>query len=130
MNDVDLGHLHISMATTFRARAQGLIGKPALSTNEAIWIRPCNSVHSCFMGSPIDVVFIGAGDLILRVVHQLKPWSFAFTHKAKSVLELAAGEAAALDLHRGCRLYFRPNRFDLPHFPETNPSTTMPKVKL
>ena len=104
MNCVDLGHLHVITATNFLARAQGLIGKPDLIKCQALWIAPCNSVHTCFMANAIDVVFIGADDVVVRIVHGLKPWRFAFTRKARSVLELAAGEAVSLGLYPGCRL--------------------------
>ena len=105
MNDIDLGHLQIMTATNFLSRARGLIGGPKLLKNQALWIAPCNSVHTCFMSGPIDVVFIGADDLVIRVVHQLKPWRFAFAMGGRSVLELAAGQAHTLGLQVGCRLF-------------------------
>ena len=101
---VHLDHLQVIAATSFLARAQGLIGKPDLLKYQALWIAPCNSVHTCFMGSPIDVVFIGAGDIVVRTEHRLPPWRFAFKRSALSVLELATGQAAALGLLPGCRI--------------------------
>ena len=136
MNNIDLGHLQITTATNFFSRARGLIGRPKLIKNQALWIAPCDSVHTCFMGGPIDVVFIGADEVIIRVDHSLKPWRFAVAMGGLSVLELAAGEARALGLRVGCRLVrpqikrsqTKPRKTSQSH--QSSPSSQTPKAEL
>ena len=106
MRTIRLDHLQINHAVTFAARAQGLIGKAALTSETGLWISPCHSVHTCFMRSAIDVVFVGTNGAVLRVVQNLTPWRFAICVKAVSVLELKAGQAKQLAIIEGSRLDF------------------------
>ena len=129
MNDISLSHLQVTKATNFLSRARGLIGRPNLIKNQALWIAPCNSVHTCFMGGPIDVVFIGADEVIVRVDHRLKPWRFAVAMGGHSVLELAAGEARALGLHVGCRLLIPQMKRSQTRPRKTSQSPQTPKVE-
>jgi uncharacterized membrane protein (UPF0127 family) len=84
-------------ATSFWARAVGLLGQAEMKPNTALWIReswlsPANSIHTCFMRFAIDVVFVDR-NLTVRAVHRnLKPWRMTMPARgASSVFELAAG---------------------------------------
>lgn len=91
-------------ATNFGSRLRGLLFAPTLRPGQALWIRPCNAVHTFGMAYAIDVVFLDAAGTVLRVVPALAPWRVAWHWQARDVVELAAGEAAALGLARGSRL--------------------------
>ena len=111
MTTICLDHLQINRAVTFAARAQGLIGKAALTSETGLWISPCNSVHTCFMRGAIDVVFISKTGVVLRVVENLTPWRFAMRAKAVSVLELKSGQAKKLAIVEGSQLDFYPHEY-------------------
>jgi uncharacterized membrane protein (UPF0127 family) len=53
------------------------------------------------MRFPIDAVFLDRDLRVLRVADDLKPWRAAAARKARSVLELPAGEAARRGLAVG-----------------------------
>jgi uncharacterized membrane protein (UPF0127 family) len=79
-------------------RMRGLLGRSALKTGEGMLIKPCNAIHTLGMRYPIDAVFLGKDDRVLRIVRELKPLRTASCLRARGVLELAAGEAERLGL--------------------------------
>lgn len=81
-------------ARGFWGRIRGLIGRVALQDGEGMLLVPCNSVHTAFMGYPIDVVFLDAEDRVTALRRELKPWRMAQGGlAARKTLELAAGGA-------------------------------------
>jgi uncharacterized membrane protein (UPF0127 family) len=96
--------LRIYEANGFLARAQGLLGGAPLASNEALWIRPCNSVHTLGMRYAIDVVFLDRWQRVIAVRQALKPLRLAGVRRAHSTVELKAGTAAALGVSIGSRL--------------------------
>lgn len=92
-------------ADTYWLRLRGLMGRPPLAPGEALWILPCQQVHTSFMKVPLDVVFLDKELTVLRVVHDLKPWRVSpWVRAAHSVLEFSAD--AGLQLQAGDRLAF------------------------
>ena len=89
--------------TTFR-RLRGLLGKRELRPGEGIVLRPGWSIHTAFMLFPIDVVFVSADQVVVKVVRNLKPWRASTCRGARDVVELAAGEAARRGLEPGDRV--------------------------
>jgi uncharacterized membrane protein (UPF0127 family) len=85
-------------------RLRGIMGWKSMRRGEGMLIRPTFSVHTMFVRFPIDVVFLDKEMTVVSIAHDLKPWRFAGARKAKSVLELAAGECRRLGLQRGDRL--------------------------
>jgi uncharacterized membrane protein (UPF0127 family) len=85
-------------------RLRGIMGWKGMRRGEGMLIRPTFSIHTMFVRFPIDVVFLDKEMRIVSIAHDLKPWRFAGSRKAKSVLELAAGECRRLGLERGDRL--------------------------
>ena len=79
------------------SRMVGLLTTSLLSEEQALWIDPCNSIHTFFMRFPIDVVFV-AGDLKVKKVYEnVKPWRFIFpVWGACSTIEMPVGA-----VHRG-----------------------------
>lgn len=96
-------------AHTHWTRLRGLIGTSGLPANEGLWIRPCRQVHMFWMTYPIDVVFLDDDLRVLRIVAGLRPWRVSpKVPGATSVIELAAGAAAAAGLSDGDRLAIEP----------------------
>jgi uncharacterized membrane protein (UPF0127 family) len=94
--------IEIEIARHFWRRAIGLLGRRPLDARQGLLIIPCNSIHTCFMRWPIDVVFIDRAGNITRIVERLRPWRWAAARsRAHACLEMKAGNAAALDLQVG-----------------------------
>jgi uncharacterized membrane protein (UPF0127 family) len=86
------------------SRRRGLLGRDGLPPGTALIIAPSSAVHTFFMRFPIDGVFLDADDRVLEVVPHLAPWRAAGVKGARSVLELAAGEADARGIRAGSTL--------------------------
>jgi uncharacterized membrane protein (UPF0127 family) len=92
------------VADTLPRRKRGLLGRPKLVPGTGIVMRPGWSIHTAFMRFPIDVMFVHADQVVLRIVPGLKPWRAAFCRGAHDVVELAAGECARHRLEPGDRV--------------------------
>ena len=95
---------HVQRTSSVWERMRGLLGRPPLALDYGLWIAPCNSVHTAFMGYAIDVVFLDSALVIVHIEPALVPWRSAWRVRARSTLELAAGGAAAAELVVGQRL--------------------------
>lgn len=102
---IGLHGLTLHVAASFGARAGGLLVRPPLGTDEALWLSPCNSVHTAFMGYAIDVIFVGGDGRVMRVADRLAPWRMAGCWGAAGALELRAGQAGARGLVPGTPLW-------------------------
>jgi uncharacterized membrane protein (UPF0127 family)/CheY-like chemotaxis protein len=88
---------------TFR-RLRGLLGRKALRADEGIVLRPAWSIHTAFMRFAIDVVFVDAEQVVMRIAPGLRPFKTASCRGAREVVELAAGECARRGLTPGDRV--------------------------
>lgn len=86
------------------ARMRGLIGQRQLPEGEGLLLEPAPAIHTAFMRFPIDVVFLDAYMRVIKVVDSLPPWRSAAARSARSVLELAAGQAGRRGVAVGDRL--------------------------
>ncbi len=94
-------------AKTWLARLKGLLGKEALSPNEALVLSPCNSIHTFFMRFPIDAIFMSSKGKVLHLYSDLKPNRLTVLHlRAKEVIELPAGTIKQWNIHVGDILKF------------------------
>jgi uncharacterized membrane protein (UPF0127 family) len=76
-------------------RMKGLIGSAPLKQGEGMLIVPCNSIHTHFMGFPIDVLYVDRAGKVVALDHAMKPWRFGRVHRhARYVIELPAGSLA------------------------------------
>jgi uncharacterized protein len=100
------------LADTLWRRLRGLIGHGRLDAGEGIVLRPSWTVHTFFLGFPIDVVFVNADQLVMKVVPNLRPWTWATCRGARDVVELRAGECERAEVVPGQRLAWaaRPGR--------------------
>jgi len=89
--------------TAFR-RLRGLLGRRELSPGDGIVLRPGWSIHTAFLLFPIDVAFVDADQVVVKVVENLKPFRASLCRGARDVVELAAGEAERRGLKAGDRL--------------------------
>jgi uncharacterized membrane protein (UPF0127 family) len=108
-------------------RMRGLLGRSSIEAGEGMLLRPAPSIHTAFMRFPIDVLFLDADLRVLSVVHDLAPWRAAAHRKARSVLELAAGEIARRGIEPGNQLlvlYDDPSREDEEALPPEPPRRT------
>jgi uncharacterized membrane protein (UPF0127 family) len=103
---------HGRVADGFWTRMKGLIGSKPLAEGEALLIVPCNSIHSQFMGFPIDAVF-GNKELKVVAIHrEMPPWRFGKIHRgAHFVIELPAGTVAATGTQQGDQLQIQGYEF-------------------
>jgi uncharacterized membrane protein (UPF0127 family) len=78
-------------ADTIFKRVKGLLGRDSLPLGEALWLRPCKSVHTIGMKFPIDILFLAKDNEVVGVQENIPPNRFsAFVFKAAGVLELPA----------------------------------------
>jgi uncharacterized protein len=89
--------------TAFR-RLRGLLGRRELTPGDGIVLRPGWSIHTAFMLFPIDVAFVDADQVVVKLVENLKPFRASVCRGARDVVELAAGEARRRGLKAGDRL--------------------------
>ena len=92
------------VADTTLRRLRGLLGRRELSPGDGIVLRPGWSIHTAFMLFPIDVAFVDADQVVVKVVQNLKPFRASVCRGARDVVELAAGEAERRGLKAGDRL--------------------------
>jgi uncharacterized membrane protein (UPF0127 family) len=82
----------VTVASRRVERAMGLLGRSHLEVGEALWITPCNGVHTWFMRFSIDIIAMDAEGVVVDAVSMLKPWRVRLPRPgAQSVLELPAG---------------------------------------
>jgi uncharacterized membrane protein (UPF0127 family) len=91
-------------ASGFVARLFGLLWRRPLERAEALWIKPCTSVHTLGMRYPIDVVFLDREGAVVGLRSALAPRRLAGARRARSVLELPANRSAELGIALGARV--------------------------
>jgi uncharacterized membrane protein (UPF0127 family) len=94
----------VNVADSTLRRMRGLLGRRALPRGEGIVLRPAWSIHTAFMHFSIDVVFLDAEQVVMRVEHGLRPFKTASCRGAREVVELAAGECERRGLVVGDRI--------------------------
>jgi uncharacterized protein len=88
--------IRMHLAHTWRARLLGLALLTDLDRDEALVIPHCTSVHTFGMRFPIDVVFVDRDWLPIYIEYDVGPRRLLRSRFARSVIEVAAGEAGRL----------------------------------
>lgn len=102
-------------ALRFRDRMRGLIARP-FDGFDAMVFSHCSAIHTCFMSRPIDVVFLGSDNLVLRTERSCKPWRpGVFCRKACCVIELPEGVLNHTGTEPGDRLDLCADALPEPH---------------
>lgn len=91
-------------ADSFLIRLRGLMFRSSLGSGEGLLFPRTRSVHTHFMRFPIDLAFLDADDVVVDVRPALRPWRTASCSRARSVLELGAGELERNGVVVGTRL--------------------------
>lgn len=102
------GRAAISMriADDFITRLMGLFSGEKLVEGEAIYLSPCNAVHTIGMRYFIDVLFLDNSNRIIKVERNVKKNSFHYCRDAKHTVEMLAGEIDRLGIITGKRFIF------------------------
>jgi uncharacterized membrane protein (UPF0127 family)/CheY-like chemotaxis protein len=98
----------VVVADTFRSRLRGALGYRRLAEGEGVVLRPSFSIHTWFMRFPIDVVFVDADQVVIKISESVKPFRTAGCRGAREVVELPAGECARRGLTVGDRIAWAP----------------------
>jgi uncharacterized membrane protein (UPF0127 family) len=94
----------VKLADNAWARFCGLMLTGRMEGYDGILFRPGNSIHTCFMRYPIDVVFLTTDYEVVKIIRTMNPWRFTRMYfRAAQALELAAG-AVPENLREGARL--------------------------
>lgn len=99
--------LYVEIADTFWRRFLGLMGRKNIAPSHALLLRPCSSVHMCFMRFSIDVAFVkrqkdGEGWRVVKVERGLRPWfGIGVCTEADAALEMGMGEAERIGMEPG-----------------------------
>jgi uncharacterized protein len=96
------------VARTSAGRQKGLLGRTGLPEGGALWIVPCESVHTFFMKFPIDLVYIDRKRIVKKVRRNVVPWRLSACIFAHSIIELPVGAIDRSKTVPGDKLEFVP----------------------
>ena len=90
-------------ADSWWSRLRGLLGRRPLAADgaEALWLSPCNSVHTFWMGYPLDLLFLGRDGEVLGWREGVKPWRASGQRGAHATVEFRAGGLSRIDPVKG-----------------------------
>lgn len=94
------------IADSGATRRRGLLGRDGLRPGEALWITPCEAVHTWGMKFPIDVVYLNRKKKVRKIRQAMMPWRMSACLFAHSVLELPAGSITRTQTCVGDQLQF------------------------
>lgn len=83
-------------AASMRQRRRGLAGVTDLPAGRALHLRPCRAVHTFGMRFALDLVWLDGAGRVVRVDRAVAPRRHRWCPRARSVIELRAGEADRL----------------------------------
>jgi uncharacterized membrane protein (UPF0127 family) len=96
---------HVQEAKYLPQRMKGLMGHKGLPRGHALWIPKCNWIHTMFVRTPLDVVYLDDSLKVVDVQLNLRPWRLPLPRwRARSVLEFQAGSLTDQDLKIGDEL--------------------------
>jgi uncharacterized membrane protein (UPF0127 family) len=80
------------LADTILSRLIGLLSRNSLSSEEALVITQCRSIHMFFMRFAIDVIFIDKENRAVGLVKRIKPFCLSpYFLRARAAIELPEG---------------------------------------
>jgi len=93
--------LRVYRPNRFWERHLGLLVRPPLRPEEALWLDPCGSIHTGGMRYDLDVAFLDFEQRILAVRRGVRPWRVILAPAGTcSALEFPAGGAGGLSAGR------------------------------
>jgi hypothetical protein len=106
---------HVEVADQASTRRKGLLGRNDLPSGDALWIVPCESVHTFFMRFSIDIVYLDRDLKVRKARSNVAPWRLSACLSAHSVIELASGTIQSTRTRQGDQLEFSANDSDAVH---------------
>lgn len=95
----------LRLADNLWTRGKGLLGSQTLPEDQALWIKPTNSIHTFFMKYAIDCVFLSSDLRVHSIFQNVKPGKFIWPQwGATSVIEAPAGKISQWQLSVGDQL--------------------------
>ena len=92
---------NIMVADNMISRLVGLMFRKEIKGADGLLLDPCNSIHTFFMRYSLDIVFIGKGNKVVKIIRDLKPWRMTWIYfRSHKTLEVPAGKLP-LDLKEG-----------------------------
>ncbi len=91
----------VKQTETIVERTQGLLGKPPLGEDEALWIIPCNSIHTIGMKYSLDIIYVNRSGKVEKIIENILPLRASFCLSAHSTIELKAGAVAKTGIRVG-----------------------------
>lgn len=85
-------------------RMRGLLFRPQISSNEALLITHCSSVHTVGMSYNIDIAYLDKQLAIVKLVKSLRPLRMSACRGAAMTLEMAEYTIERLHLEPGMQL--------------------------
>lgn len=80
------------LADTFWTRLKGLLGSAPLESGEGLILVGEKSIHTLFMGFPIDVVYVNKDYQVIRTSSDMVPYRLGpFVTHCAYILELPVG---------------------------------------
>jgi uncharacterized membrane protein (UPF0127 family) len=90
--------LTVQPADTFIKRLKGLMFKPSLPSGQGLLLKPCSSIHTCFMRFAIDAIYLSSSYQVLDI-ETIAPWRVGKrVTGTKMIVEAAAGTAVQLKI--------------------------------
>jgi uncharacterized protein len=107
--------MRLETADGLWGKFKGLMGRPTLRRDNALWLPDSNGIHMMFMRFPIDAVFLGrlqadGSRPVVSVHRELRPWVglVPWVRGAKGVVELPVGVIDASGTEKGDLVAFEP----------------------
>lgn len=108
------------VADTAPSRSRGLLGRDGLAAGEALWIVPCESVHTFWMKFDLDLVYLDRKYRVVKIRKGIPPWRLSACLRAHSIIEFQAGALSNTDTVPGDQLAIGPATFPQVSEPELN----------
>jgi uncharacterized membrane protein (UPF0127 family) len=82
----------VELAVGLRDRMVGLLGRDSLGGGKAMYLSPCNCIHTFFMRFNLDLIFLDRSQRVVRIVREIRPNRIASGGAgAHSVIEMESG---------------------------------------
>jgi uncharacterized membrane protein (UPF0127 family) len=99
----------LKLATGFKDRLVGMMGRKNFPEGYALKLEKCNWVHTCFMRTPIDLIFLDKKGEVKQIIWKLSEWRFSpFVWSADSVIEIPSGRIDTHSVSLGDKLDVEP----------------------
>ena len=98
----------IEPALSLKERMKGLLGRHSLEPGQAMYLSPCQSIHTFFMKFSLDLVFLGKTGVVTKIVRDVQPNRMVFGGRGSHcVLEMETGWLKDGTINIGDRLDVR-----------------------